>query len=149
MSTDQAPTTPRDVLGTRLGYLFKHAQMKLAEEGVQALASHGINTRELAVLAVFADEYPLSQLEAAGRLGIDRTTMVALVDELERKGLVERHRSPEDRRKNVVELTDAGREAQGKGEQARKKAEDRFLAPLSEAEAAQLVRILQKLNFGS
>ncbi|MEV6833778.1 MarR family transcriptional regulator [Streptomyces sp. NPDC051133] len=52
-----------------------------------------MDARELAVLAVLAAGRPLSQLQAARRLGVDRTTMVALVDALEGKGLVERHRS--------------------------------------------------------
>ena len=67
---------------------LRRAQLRLAEAGAAALAPSDLDGRELAVLAVLAAEYPLSQLEAAGRLGIDRTTMVALVDDLERKGLV-------------------------------------------------------------
>lgn len=47
-------------------------------------------------------------MELAGRLGVDRTTMVALIDGLERKGLVERRRSARDRRRNVVLLTAEG-----------------------------------------
>jgi DNA-binding MarR family transcriptional regulator len=96
---------------------------------------------------VLAAEYPLSQLEAAGRLGVDRTTMVTLVDDLERKGLVQRHRSPQDRRKNIVELTTVGLDRLRQAEQARAETERRFLAPLGEAEASRLFRSLQILSF--
>lgn len=144
-------TTPPEALASRLGYLLKHAQLKLTEAAAQALAPFGIDGRELAVLVVLAAEsaaYPLSQLEAAGRLGVDRTTMVALVDRLEGKGLVERRRSPEDRRKNIVGLTPAGEDCLRRAERARAAAERRFLAPLGKEEADRLVRTLQILNFG-
>jgi DNA-binding MarR family transcriptional regulator len=61
------------------------------------------------VLSVLRADHPLSQQEVAEQLGVDRTTMVALVDALESKGLVERHRNAADRRKNIVQLTSAGR----------------------------------------
>jgi len=99
----------------------------------------------VAGLVVLAAEYPLSQLEAAGRLGVDRTTMVALVDGLEAKGLVERHRSSQDRRKNTVQLTPTGQDTLRKAEHARKEMERQFLAPLSPSDANQLIRALQIL----
>ncbi|AWS41713.1 MarR family winged helix-turn-helix transcriptional regulator [Streptosporangium sp. 'caverna'] len=136
---------PSEVLTSRLGYLLKHAYLRLTEASTLALAPFGIDGRELAVLAVLATQYPLSQLEAAGRLGIDRTTMVALIDTLEAKGLVERHRSAQDRRKNTVQLTSTGQDCLRQAEQARKEMEHRFLAPLSPSDADQLVHALQTL----
>ena len=100
---------------------------------------------ELAVLVVLAAGEPLSQVEAAGRLGVDRTTMVSLIDGLEDHGLVERRRSPQDRRKNIVELTPEGRDCLRQAERARRAAERRFLAPLDEEAAASFVRALQAL----
>jgi len=155
-ATDSVPGTSgessagiiSEALASRLGFLFKHAQLRLAQAGATALAPFDIDGRELAVLAVLAAEYPLSQLEAARRLGVDRTTMVTLVDDLERKGLVKRHRSPQDRRKNIVQLTAVGLDRLRQAEQARAETERRFLAPLGEAEASRLVRSLQILNFG-
>ena len=54
------------------------------------MAEFGIDGRELAVLTVLDAQAPLSQHEAAGQLGMDRTTMVTLIDALEAQGLVER-----------------------------------------------------------
>lgn len=132
-------------LESRLGYLLKHAQQRLARASAEALAPFGIDGHELAVLAVLAAEYPLSQVEVAGRLGVDRTTMVALVDGLEDQGLVERRRSPQDRRKNIVELTPEGRDCLDLAERARLEMERRFLDPLGEEAAAALVRALRIL----
>jgi DNA-binding MarR family transcriptional regulator len=139
------PETPSEPLMTRLGYLLKHAQIRLSEAVAEALAPFGIDGRQLAVLLVLAEEYPLSQLAAAGRLNVDRTTMVALVDTLEDKGLVVRRRSAEDRRKNIVELTDKGRDCLREAEEARAKVEGRFLAPIGRVNADRLIRDLQTL----
>lgn len=136
---------PPEVLSSRLGYLLKHAHLRLAEESARALAPHGIDGRELAVLAVLDAHDGLSQLEAAGRLGVDRTTMVVLVDALEEKELVERRRSPQDRRKNIVRLTPAGQRRFRAAERARREMERRFLSGLPGADAAVLVRALQSL----
>src|SRR5580693_3264338 len=83
-----------------LGYLLKHAQLRFFELGAVALAPFGINGREAAVLRAIDPDRPVN---------VDCTTMVALIDELQLTGLVERRQDPDDRRKNVVELTDAGR----------------------------------------
>ena len=133
-----------DPLNSRLGYLLKHAQLNFAESGARALEPLGINGRQLAVLVVL-DAEPLSQLDAAKRLGVDRTTMVALIDELEDLELVERRRSPDDRRKNIVELTAHGEQTLAEGERRRQEAEDAFLAELTPVENDLFVRILQKL----
>ncbi|MET9905294.1 MarR family winged helix-turn-helix transcriptional regulator [Streptomyces sp. NPDC006476] len=142
MATGDARPAP---LESRLGYLLKHAQAKLARASAEALAPYGVDGHELAVLVVLSGDEPLSQVEAAGRLAVDRTTMVSLVDGLEDQGLVRRRRSPQDRRKNIVELTPAGEECLRQGEKARRSAERRFLAALDEETAATLVRALQML----
>jgi DNA-binding MarR family transcriptional regulator len=139
--TDALP----DALANRLGYLLKHVQQSLMLAAAPALAPYGIDGRELAVLSVLGRDVPLSQQEAAEQLGVDRTTMVALIDVLEEKGLVERHRSAHDRRKNIVELTTAGRRCLKGAGQARERAERQFLAPLGDADAARFVLALQTL----
>ena len=94
---------PGPELGRRLGYLLKHAQHRMGELTAKALTPYGIDGRELGVLLVLASHEPASQQQAAQRLGIDRTTMVALLDTLEGKGLVARHPHADDRRRNVVD----------------------------------------------
>jgi DNA-binding MarR family transcriptional regulator len=129
---------PPPELAGRLGYLLKHAQLALAELTAAALEPFGLTGRELAVLTVLAGDEPASQQQAAQRLGVDRTTMVALVDALEGKGLVRRHADAADRRRNVVELTAAGRDTLHRAGEAAAEAERRFLAPLSTPGARRL-----------
>ena len=133
---------PPPELAGRLGYLLKHAQLALAELTAAALEPFGLTGRELAVLTVLASGEPASQQQAAQRLGVDRTTMVALVDVLEDKGLVRRHAHAEDRRRNVVELTEKGHDRLRQAGQAAQEAEGRFLAPLSREDAQRLKAIL-------
>ncbi|HKD88338.1 MAG TPA: MarR family winged helix-turn-helix transcriptional regulator [Streptosporangiaceae bacterium] len=136
---------PSEALASRLGYLLKHAQQRLVEAAEPVMAEYGIDGRELAVLTVLAADYPLSQQEAAERLGVDRTTMVALVDDLEAKGLVRRHRSLEDRRKNIVQLTEAGEHCLDGAGRARNEVEREYLAPLGDKLGQQFLRALQIL----
>ena len=133
---------PPPELAGRLGYLLKHAQLALAELTAAALEPFGLTGRELAVLTVLASGEPASQQQAAQRLGVDRTTMVALVDVLEDKGLVQRQPHAEDRRRNVVELTEKGRDRLQRAGKAAQEAESRFLAPLSREDAQRLKAIL-------
>jgi DNA-binding MarR family transcriptional regulator len=128
---------------SRLGYLFKHAQQRMAELNTSALAPYDINGRELAVLLVLADHEPPSQQQAADRLAVDRTTMVALLDGLETKGLVTRRPQAGDRRRNVVELTPKGRRVLSEATAASDEAERTLLSALTTREAEQLRRLLQ------
>jgi len=132
------PAGPPAELAVHLAYLLKHAQLGLAELTASALQPYGVSGRELAVLTVLAGNEPASQQQAARRLGVDRTTMVALVDALEGKGLVRRHAHAEDRRRNVVELTGAGRDTLRRAGEAAEEAERRFLTPLSGRDAQRL-----------
>jgi len=130
-----------------MGYLLKHAQLRMAELNAAALAPFGITGRQLAVLLAIDSQAPLSQQEAAGRLGVDRTTMVALIDELEGKQLVQRRQDPADRRKNVVALTPAGRATLAEAGKASDEAERRLLAPLTGDQAAQVREALRMIAF--
>jgi DNA-binding MarR family transcriptional regulator len=128
-----------------LAYLLKHAQHRMAELTARTLGPYGIDGRELGVLRVLAALEPASQQQAAQHLGIDRTTMVALLDTLEGKGLVSRHPDADDRRRNVVELTDAGQDILRRAGAASENAERAFLAPLSPEHGRQLRSSLQAI----
>jgi DNA-binding MarR family transcriptional regulator len=137
------------VIVHRLGYLLKHAQQQFSELTAARFEPLGISGREAAVLravgAAGGTPGPPSLGAVARALGVDRTTMVALIDELQYKGLVRRRQDPDDRRKNVVELTDAGRHALSQADQAAEDVERAFLAPLTASEAGQFRRALQAI----
>jgi DNA-binding MarR family transcriptional regulator len=147
MQNTQSDSTSarRDVLNDRLGYLLKHAQQRFTQVSAEALRPYGVTGRQCAILATIDGEGLLSQQDVAQLLEVDRTTMVALIDELETAGLVLRRTHPDDRRKNVVELTSAGRDTLRSAEVARHSAETRFLASLSDAQAAAFRNALRAL----
>jgi DNA-binding MarR family transcriptional regulator len=82
-------------------------------------------------------------------MGVDRTTMVTLIDDLETKGLVERRPDSKDRRKNVVVLTDAGRTTLGGGHAGRGRGRAALPRPLSDDEAARFRETLRVAAFAA
>jgi DNA-binding MarR family transcriptional regulator len=129
----------------RLGYLLKHAQLRLADLAEPLYAPLGVTGRQLALLTLFGDGPAQSQQDGAARLGVDRTTMVALVDELEAKGLVRREVAPGDRRKRLVLLTPEGERVREVGADVTRKAEALLLEPLSAEDAERLRAALHQV----
>jgi DNA-binding MarR family transcriptional regulator len=78
----------------------------------------------------------------AAQLSIDRTNLVGLLNELETEALIERRRSPEDRRRHIVEVTPAGRELLAKAEFALAAVEDEVLAALDTSQREALYQLL-------
>ena len=141
-------TTARDLgprLSARLTYLLKRALVDLEDLHAEHLAPVGVSGRELAVLLLLDGRDPESQQQAARRLGVDRTTMVTLLDGLEAKGLVARHADAGDRRRNVLELTEDGQTALVRAVRASDEAERQLLAELDDVESAQLRTLLTRL----
>jgi DNA-binding MarR family transcriptional regulator len=107
------------------------AGMRMEKLNAEALTRFGIDGRELGILLVLASHEPGSQQQAAQRLGIDRTSMVARIDALEDKVLISRHLHAADRRRNVVELTRSGRDTLRRAGEASERAEAALLATLT------------------
>lgn len=132
-------------LSARLIYLLKRALAELHHLHDEHLGPYGIDARELGVLLSLDGREPESQQQAARRLGVDRTTMVAVLDSLEGKRLVVRQTDPDDRRRNVVVVTDAGKDVLAHATRASDDAERELLADLDATEAAQLRSLLQRV----
>lgn len=139
MPTDRDPGPQ---LSGRLMYLLKRARLELEELHDKHLGPDGVDGRQLGVLLLLDGREPESQQQAARRLGIDRTTMVGVIDALEEGGWVVRRPDPADRRRNVVELTDAGRAELKRAKRASDAAERELLAPLGSADAKKLRALL-------
>lgn len=135
-------------LRARLTYLLKHALLELEDLHLEHLAASGVNARELAVLLLLDGREPESQQQAATRLGVDRTSMVALLDGLEAKGLLARQPDPGDRRRNVVALTETGRRTLAEATAASDAAERALLRDLGEADARRLRDLLGRVAAG-
>jgi DNA-binding MarR family transcriptional regulator len=138
--TSGFPPSLRGRLSFLLGKLYLGA-LDLEAAGLEPL---GINVKHHAALTVLTDEGAMTQQDLGQRLGIDRTTIVAVVDVLENVGLVERRRSPIDRRAYLLTLTDAGRQARQRGQDVVDEAERRLLGALDESEQRLLADLLAR-----
>lgn len=133
-------------LADHLVYLLKHAWLGLSAATGKALEPLGLDGRELAVLIVLDHGEGMSQQQAAQRLGIDRTTMVAMLDALADKGFVARRQDEHDRRRNLVELTTEGRRTLRKGIRLTDDAERRYVEHLGATEASRLKDALRTFS---
>ncbi|MBH1935811.1 winged helix-turn-helix transcriptional regulator [Streptomyces sp. AV19] len=132
----------------RTGYLLHKAGTLLMQEADRALEQQGLRMRYFYVLAALEGGHDLSQQDLSRLLNLDPTTMVALVDELEGNGHVERRRNPADRRRYILRLTDEGRAVLGAAGEAVDAVEREFLAGAPEEDREQLRRILGHLLAG-
>jgi DNA-binding MarR family transcriptional regulator len=99
----------------------------------------------MGVLVVLSGKGSISQHEIGLCTHIDRTTMVALIDDLEQKGLVERQEHPTDRRSHSLVLTAKGKELLPKAHKLSEAAEKNFLNGLTAREQKEVIQLLRKL----
>ncbi|MBM9507091.1 MarR family winged helix-turn-helix transcriptional regulator [Actinacidiphila acididurans] len=146
----QAPLTPRAdfPLAGRSGYLLHKAALLLLEDVEQALDGIGMRSRYFFVLASLAGGPDLSQQDLSRLLSLDPTTVVALVDEMERNQHVERRRNPADRRRYNLILTESGREALAEADRVVTEAESAFFGGLADDEREALRGMLGRLMEG-
>ncbi len=109
------------------------------------LEAVGAHRSHYSVLAALQEFGPSSQAELGRRCSVDRSDMVALLDELSGAGHVRRTPDPDDRRRNVVTLTATGRRRLDRLDRVVTAAQDELLAPLSATERRQLVDLLARL----
>jgi MarR family transcriptional regulator, temperature-dependent positive regulator of motility len=102
----------------------------------------GMNLRNMVVLAYLRDHPSVSQQAMTEHLSMDSNTGVLVLNDLEDLEYVERRRDPADRRRHIVEITAAGLEALEIAEVAQGTIEDEILGGLSQAERAELRRLL-------
>jgi MarR family transcriptional regulator, lower aerobic nicotinate degradation pathway regulator len=128
----------------RCSALLDHLARRMRAPGEQALSVLGLRPRHMITLTVLRDFGPAGQQQLAEVLDIDRTNLVGLLNELEAQSWIVRRRSPEDRRRHVVELTTSGRGILARAELAFAAVEDHVLAGLSVDERETLYGLLFK-----
>lgn len=128
-------------LGWSLGVVFR-TYIRMADTLMSTFPG---GPRGFQVLTAAAREEPVGQGALAQRLGIDRTVMTYLVDELEAAGLVERRADTKDRRHKQILATEHGEGIWADLQRRLGKAEDHVLEPLSDAERKRFRAMLRKL----
>lgn len=130
-----------------LGLLFSLASHGLATRMAAAFDGEGMSPRGYCVLSKAMGE-ELTQGRLAELAGLDKTTMVATIDELERKGFAERRPSPHDRRARVIAVTEAGSEMIARGRELAGRVQDEILAELPAEQREAFVAALSALVDG-
>jgi len=129
-------------------FLLARANALSLAAGNAALSLHGLRVRSYSVLALAAGSRQPTQRELAELLRLDPSQVVALVDDLQKRGLVTRKPNPSDRRVNVVVATDDGRAAYGAASRSVAAAQDaQLLDTFSGSERTQLAELLRRLAF--
>jgi DNA-binding MarR family transcriptional regulator len=115
---------------------------ELLRKGFGAAGSHGYHYRLLAALAEFG---PSSQADLGRSTGVDRSDVVAALNELAEQGLVKRSPDASDRRRNIVSITAAGNRRLAALDLVLDGVQDELLRPLSKTERQQLVMLLTRV----
>ncbi|WP_410810039.1 MarR family winged helix-turn-helix transcriptional regulator [Micromonospora sp. 067-2] len=135
---------PLDRSEHRSGPLLDHLARRMRLRSESALTPLGLRPRHLVALTVLRDVGEISQQSLASTLAMDGTNIVGLLNDLEAMQLVERRRSPEDRRRHVVELTDDGAKRLNEAECALASAENEILGTLEPDEREKLYLLLRR-----
>lgn len=132
------------VLPDRTGYLLVKLGEAINAQAEHALAPLGLRGKHLHVLTL-ASQQRLSQQELAELIGMDRTSMVGVIDELERLGLATRQRDEADRRRYLIVPTEEAQDALRRSTEVLDAAEGQLFDELSPAESELLSAIVTRL----
>ncbi|MFI6080291.1 MarR family winged helix-turn-helix transcriptional regulator [Streptomyces sp. NPDC051217] len=141
-------SSPVDQSAHRSGALLDHLARRMRLRAESVLAPLGLRPRHLVALTVLRDRGGSTQQALSSTLMMDGTNVVGLLNDLESEQLIERRRSPRDRRRHVVELTATGLERLRKAERALAAAENEVFSALDETQRETLYHLLRQAASG-
>lgn len=142
---ESPPGMVHAALARHTGFLLSRAGMVAQRHFAQRLETLGLTPRIWGALNVIDAESPLNQHELGRLIGMDPSSMVAAIDELERRDLVQRRPHPSDRRAHALFITNQGRETLARGRELARSAQGELLAPLSADERQVLHELLLRV----
>ena len=138
-----SPTT-EETVSEFAGQLFFRLWRVSHTRTAEALDSLGLTTALFALLNVLGPREGANQQELGSAMGIDPSTMVSLIDQLEAAGLAKRRPRPTDRRAREVVITPKGRRVLERARRLAMEVEDEVLQGLSQAERRRLLALLRR-----
>lgn len=127
------------------GYLLYKCAWWLQRQTEVALRELDLRDRHLMALTMLNADDTMSQQDLARHMSLDPTLIVALIDDLEERGLCERGRHPDDRRRHVIQLTAKGRRIYRDARALAVQVGDEIFGPLERSERAQLTEMLKRI----
>jgi DNA-binding MarR family transcriptional regulator len=143
------PAPERPSVPPRTAFLLAQVGAAAADRFGERVAEAGLTPREAGAIRVLGRDPGIGQRELADRLGTVPARLVALLDELETRGLVRRERSATDRRNNTLWLTAEGERVLGELRGIAQAHQREILGPLDDEERQALAAILLKLSAAS
>jgi DNA-binding MarR family transcriptional regulator len=137
---------PREgILPELLGYHLRRAQLSVFADFARSMAGIDLTPGQFGVLARIAASPGLSQSALGRAVGIERSTVVAVIDRLEKRGLVVRGEAEGDRRANALGLSAEGQRLFREASRRVRAHERRIVRGLTPAETKSLLALLQKM----
>jgi DNA-binding MarR family transcriptional regulator len=130
------------------GYLLARLGDASRRRFIRALQPEGLHPRHFGVMNMVSAQPGVSQQQLHEQTGIDPSSMVAVIDELERNGLAERRPHPDDRRARAIYLTATGEEKLKRVRTLAAKLQRELFAPLTSEERDEFISLLAKLAAG-
>jgi DNA-binding MarR family transcriptional regulator len=137
--------TPTHRLRDRVVWLAGRVSLRSQRLIADHFTGAELRKQHYGILASLADRGPASQAPLADRLGLDRSDLVSLLDDLETRRYVARTPDPHDRRRKNVAITPSGRTVLKKLDALVFAADDELLAGLTPAERVTLARLLERV----
>jgi len=128
------------------GPLLELIARRIRAEAESEIETFGLRPRHVVALTLLQLVGEQSQSDLGEALRVDRTNLVGLLNDLEGANLIERRRSPQDRRRHTVSLTPEGTRRLAEVEHALTEAEQRVLAVLDSEQQATLHALLEQVT---
>ncbi len=152
LETDKSPGGRRrrrpidyGLLPELLGYHLRRAQIAVFHDFAAAVGVEAITPGQFGVLTLIEANEGLNQSELGEAMGVDRSTVVAVIDKLECRGLVRRAPAPNDRRSYALRLSAEGRAMLVRLEPLVRRHESRIATGLAPSEQRQLINLLDRV----
>lgn len=127
------------------GYLLKKTAFRFKAQQEELLQQFKLSPPHIAILKVLWLTPSLNQMTIGDELGVDKATMVKLLDGLEKKKLIRRVMDPNDRRGKLIEITPMGQKKLDEMQKVMTDFTEEFLEPLTKAERKTLHELLLRL----
>ena len=135
----------RGLLEGLVGYHLRRAQIAIFRDFAESVGTLDLTPGQFGVLELIARNAGLNQSALARALGVDRSTLVAVLDRLQADGLIERRPSATDRRSHELVLTEGGESRVEAARKAIRAHEARMLSGLPDDEVEALIRALKTI----
>ncbi|RSM62848.1 MarR family transcriptional regulator [Amycolatopsis sp. WAC 01376] len=132
-------------LRTKASWLVNQAATVAHRLAMDEFVKSGSRRYHYGILAAIDENGPSSQATLSRCTGIDRSDVVAVINELAAAGHVDRSPDPADARRNLISLTEPGAQRLDQLEDLVRDTQDTLLAPLDPAEREQLTRLLARV----